>query len=401
MKKILIIAIAFFSLFATAFKKSSEINSVGFEKDIACSIDNTGLANDAKSAVLLEPTTLEVIFEKNPYLELEPASMTKIMTMILVMEAINNNIINYDQKLTTSEYATKMGGTQIYLEVGEQMSVNDLLKSLAIASANDAAIVLAEGISGSTENFVKSMNEKAKEIGLTHTVFKNPNGLPEKGHYSCAMDMALMSAYLINNYGNDILRYTSVYEDYVREDTKKKFWLVNRNKLVKFVDGVDGLKTGWTTEAGYCLTATMKKDDFRLIAVVMGNSTPENRTKEALQMLNYGMSNYEVASLFKEGDIIETYQDVNLIPTTYHIIVTESVNILKKKGENLKEIKNEATINYENIDGIKNKDIGKLKIYYDNKLYKEIDLDLLENVKKASFFDIFLGILREVFLVAK
>ncbi len=161
-------------------KKSSEINSVGFEKDIACSIDNTGLANDAKSAVLLEPTTLEVIFEKNPYLELEPASMTKIMTMILVMEAINNNIINYDQKLTTSEYATKMGGTQIYLEVGEQMSVNDLLKSLAIASANDAAIVLAEGISGSTENFVKSMNEKAKEIGLTHTVFKNPNGLPEK-----------------------------------------------------------------------------------------------------------------------------------------------------------------------------------------------------------------------------
>lgn len=399
MKKKLIVCVIFLSIFAFAF--TIENDSLRIEKDITCAIDNSDLASDAKSAVLLEPTTLEVIYEKNPYLELVPASMTKIMTMILVMEAIDNNVLSYDQLLTASEYATKMGGTQIYLEVGEKMSVNDLLKSLAIASANDAAIVLAEGISGSTENFVKSMNEKAKEIGLTHTVFKNPNGLPEEGHFSCAMDMALMSAYLVNNYGNDILKYTSTYEDYIRENTPKKFWLVNRNKLVKFIEGVDGLKTGWTNEAGYCLTATMKKDNLRLIAVVMGNTTPEGRTKEALQLLNYGMNNYEIIKLFKEGDIIETYQNVDRIPNTYHIIITKDINLLKRKGENLKETKTEAIINYENIDGISNNNIGSFKIYYDNKLYKEVSLDLLENVKRASFFDIFFVILKEVFLVAK
>lgn len=397
MKKLFLLITSFFSLFASTTNISSNNE---LHKDATISSESIVLATEAKSAVLLEPTTMEVIYEKNPYLELAPASMTKIMTMILVMEAIEANVIDYDQMLTASEYATSMGGTQIYLEVGEQMSVNDLLKSLAIASANDAAIVLAEGISGSTENFVNSMNKKAQEIGLTNTFFKNPNGLPEDGHYSCAMDMALMSAYLINNY-SDILKYTSVYEDYVREDTEKKFWLVNRNKLVKFVEGVDGLKTGWTNEAGYCITATMKKDDLRLISVVMGNSTPDLRMSEALQMLNYGMNNYEVESPYKAGDIIETYQNIDLIPSTYHIIINEDINILKKKGETLKNIKTEAIINYENIDGVNNTNIGTFKIYYDNVLYKEIDLELLENVKKASFFNIFFDVLREIFLVAK
>lgn len=397
MKKLFLLITSFFSLFASTTNISSNNE---LHKDATTSSESIVLATDAKSAVLLEPTTMEVIYEKNPYLELAPASMTKIMAMILVMDAIEANVIDYDQLLTASEYATSMGGTQIYLEVGEQMSVNDLLKSLAIASANDAAIVLAEGISGSTENFVNSMNKKAQEIGLTNTFFKNPNGLPEDGHYSCAMDMALMSAYLINNY-SDILKYTSVYEDYVREDTEKKFWLVNRNKLVKFVEGVDGLKTGWTNEAGYCITATMKKDDLRLISVVMGNSTPDLRMSEALQMLNYGMNNYEVESLYKAGDIIETYQNIDLIPSTYHIIINEDINILKKKGETLKDIKTETIINYENIDGVNNTNIGTFKIYYDNVLYKEIDLELLENVKKASFFNIFFDVLREIFLVAK
>lgn len=395
MKKLYLLLTTFLSLF-TSFSVKTDKELI---KDNS-SINSITLVTDAKSAILLEPTTLEIIYEKNPYLKLAPASMTKIMTMILVMEAIENNIIDYEKLLTASEYATSMGGTQIYLEVGEQMSVNDLLKSLAIASANDAAIVLAEGISGTTDNFVNSMNKKAQEIGLTNTHFKNPNGLPEDGHYSCAMDMALMSAYLINNY-SDILKYTSVYEDYVRENTEKKFWLVNRNKLVKFVEGVDGLKTGWTSDAGYCITATMKKDDLRLISVVMGNSTPDLRMSETLQMLNYGMNNYEVKSLYKAGDIIETYQNIDLIPSTYHIIINEDINLLKKKSESLKEIKTEAIINYENIDGVNNTNIGTLKIYYENILYKETKLELLENVKKASFFNIFFDILREIFLVAK
>lgn len=362
--------------------------------------ENLDLAVNAKSAVLIEPSTMQVIFEKNPYEELAPASMTKIMTMLLTMENISNNVLTYDEMLTASEYATKMGGTQIYLEVGEKMSVHDLLKAVAVASANDAAVVLAEAIGGSCDNFVKMMNDKAKELGLEHTNFKNPNGLPENDHYSCAMDMAVMSAYLVNNYP-DILKYTSIYEDYVREDTEKKFWLVNRNKLVKYVEGVDGLKTGWTNEAGYCLTATMKKDNLRFVAVTMGNTSPDNRTKEALQMLNYGMSNYEIVSLYKEGDIIKTYQNIDLLPTTYHIIVSKDVNVLKRKGESLDNITTEEIINYENIDGISNKDIGILKISIGDKLYKEVELILLEDVKKASFFEVFLQILKEIFLITR
>lgn len=387
MKKVLFISIICLSLiFLTAFKIEN--------------YDNDILSTDSKSAVLIEPTTMTVIYERNPHLKLAPASMTKIMTMLLVMEALENKIITLDQKLIASEYATKMGGTQIYLEVGEEMSVRDLLKSVAVGSANDASVVLAEGISGTVDNFVNLMNKKANELGLEHTNFKNPNGLPEEGHYSCAMDMAVLSAYLINNY-SEILDYTSIYEDYVREDSKKRFWLVNKNKLIKFVEGVDGLKTGWTNEAGYCLTATMKKNNIRMIAVSMGNTDPTIRNKEVSYMLNYGVNNYEIISLYKEGDIIETYQNIDLLPTKYHVIVTKDVNILKKKSEDIGEIKTETIINFENIDGINNSNIGKINIYIGDSLYQEVELDILENVKKASFLDVFLEIVKDIFLISK
>jgi len=387
MKKVLFISIICLSLiFLTAFKIEN--------------YDNDILSTDSKSAVLIEPTTMTVIYERNPHLKLAPASMTKIMTMLLVMEALENKIITLDQKLIASEYATKMGGTQIYLEVGEEMSVRDLLKSVAVGSANDASVVLAEGISGTVDNFVNLMNKKANELGLEHTNFKNPNGLPEEGHYSCAMDMAVLSAYLINNY-SEILDYTSIYEDYVREDSKKRFWLVNKNKLIKFVEGVDGLKTGWTNEAGYCLTATMKKNNIRMIAVAMGNTDPTIRNKEVSYMLNYGVNNYEIISLYKEGDIIETYQNIDLLPTKYHVIVTKDVNILKKKSEDIGEIKTETIINFENIDGINNSNIGKINIYIGDSLYQEVELDILENVKKASFLDVFLEIVKDIFLISK
>lgn len=387
MKKILFISIICLTfIFLTAFKVEN--------------YDNDILSTDSKSAVLIEPTTMTVIYERNPHLKLAPASMTKIMTMLLVMEALENKIITLDQKLIASEYATKMGGTQIYLEVGEEMTVRDLLKSVAVGSANDASVVLAEGISGTVDNFVNLMNKKANELGLEHTNFKNPNGLPEEGHYSCAMDMAVLSAYLINNY-SEILDYTSIYEDYVREDSKKRFWLVNKNKLIKFVEGVDGLKTGWTNEAGYCLTATMKKNNIRMIAVAMGNTDPSIRNKEVSYMLSYGVNNFEIIPLYKEGDIIETYQNIDLLPTKYHIIVTKDVNILKKKSEDIGEIKTETIINFENIDGITNSNIGKINIYIGDSLYQEVELDILENVKKASFLDVFLEIVKDIFLISK
>lgn len=352
------------------------------------------LTSVSKGAILIEPSTMTVLYEYQPYEKLIPASLTKVMTMLLVCEAIENNIINLDDELVTSEYAASMGGTNIYLEENEKMSVRDLLKSVAIASANDASIVLAEGISGTVDNFVKKMNEKGKELGLTNTVFKNPNGLPEDGHYTCSMDMAIVSCYLVNNYPF-ILEYTSKYEDYVREDTTKKFWLVNRNKLVKFVEGVDGLKTGWTQEAGYCLIATQNKNGLRLVSVVMGASTPEARLKESMQMLNYGMSNYEKVVIYKKGDTIASYVDINITPKTFNVYVKEEVSIIKRKNEELKDVKIEKQIDYTNL-----KDIGKMKVYYDGNEYKVVKLGIIEEIKKASFFEVLYEVIKEVFLVS-
>jgi len=356
------------------------------------------LVADAKSAILIEPTTLTVIYEKNATEKRHPASMTKIMTMILIMEALKKNIIRLDQTLYASEYASSMGGTNIYLEPGEGMSVEDLLKSIAIASANDSSVVFAEAIGGSVKNFVRMMNNKAQEIGCTDTSFKNPHGLPEIGHLSTARDTALMGAYLVNNHP-EILYYTSIYEDYVREDTKKRFWLVNTNKLVRFIEGVDGIKTGWHNEAGYCLAASIKKDNKRFIAVVMGASTSKIRNQEIMQMLNYAIGTFEVHPVYKKNQVIATYEDVSFYPSKYNIVITEDVNVLLKKGEKLKEITIEKNIDYDNLS-YDNKKVGTLKIYYDGVLIKEVDLAVKEELQKANFFKVFWEILKEILLVS-
>ncbi|HHZ17806.1 MAG TPA: D-alanyl-D-alanine carboxypeptidase [Acholeplasmataceae bacterium] len=357
------------------------------------------LVTDAKSAILIEPTTLAVIYEKNADDRRHPASMTKIMTMILIMEAVKKGVISFSDTLYASEYASSMGGTNIYLEPGEGMNAEDLFKSIAINSANDSAVVFAEAIGGSVNNFVRMMNNKAKEIGCTATTFKNPHGLPEAGHLSTARDMALMGAYLVNNHP-EILKYTSIYEDYVREDTDKRFWLVNTNKLVRFVEGVDGIKTGWTNEAGYCLTATIKRDNKRFIAVVMGGSSAKVRNQEIMQMLNYALGTYEVHNIFKKDQVVATYEDVSLYPMRYNVVITTDVNVLLKKGEQLKDISVEKTIDYKNLP-YDNKKVGTIKIYYDGELIKEVELAVQEEVRKASFIKVFWEVLKEILLVSK
>ena len=386
MKKLYLLLLLVITVLTLSFSNVSGNNEV-FNLEVS-----------SKSGVLLEPLTGTIIYEKNGYEELPPASMTKLMTMLLVCEAIDKKIISIDQKLRASKYACSMGGTQIYLKENEEMSVEDLLKSVALASANDAAIVLAEGVAGSCGSFVKLMNKKAKEIGLTNTCFKNPNGLPEEGHYSCAVDMAKIGAYLINNYGDFILKYTSLYEDYVREDLENKFWLVNTNKLVKHVDGVDGLKTGWTEEAGYCLTCTMNKNDIRMISVIMGAETIEQRTEETLCLLNYGISNYEVKKIYSEGDIIETIEDVTYKPVIYHIAIKKDFYILTKKGTEFIDIKEERNINYDNL--CNEETIGSIKILVDDVVIDEVDLYVLEDINKANIFSIILELLKEMFFVA-
>ena len=225
MKKLVIIGllflILFFNLYISPVKADSTLE----------------LTKDAKSAILIEPTTMTVIYEKNAKEARSPASMTKIMTLILIMESLEKGQITLDEKVQASMRARKITGSKIYLEYQEEMSVDDLLKGIAIGSGNDAAIAMAEKIGGSEENFVNMMNQKAKELGAVNTNFKNCHGLDEEGHYSCAYDIALFGAYLVNTFGEKILRYTSVYEDYLRKETPKPFWLVNTNKLVRFVEG--------------------------------------------------------------------------------------------------------------------------------------------------------------------
>lgn len=229
---------------------------------------STELAADAKSAILIERDTGSILYDKNSHEKLPPASMTKIMTMILIMEALEQNKLSMNEKVRTSEYAASMGGSQIFLETGEEMTVEEMLRGISIGSANDASVAMAEKIAGSEEEFVDMMNKKVKELGLKDTKFQNATGLPEKDHYSSAYDMAMMAKELLRH--ENITKFTGTYESYLRESTDKKFWLVNTNKLVKFYPGVDGLKTGFTNEAKFCLTATAKKNGMRVVAVVFG-----------------------------------------------------------------------------------------------------------------------------------
>lgn len=262
------------------------------------------LVHEAKSAILIERDTGKVLYNKNSDEKLAPASMTKIMTMLLIMEAIDQGKLKMTDKVRTSDYAASMGGSQIFLEPGEEMTVKEMLKGIAIASGNDASVAMAEHIAGSEEQFVEQMNKKAKELGLTSTVFQNPTGLPEKDHYSSAHDMAKMAKELLKY--EQITKFTGVYEDYLRQNTDKKFWLVNTNRLIKFYPGVDGLKTGFTGEAKYCLTATAKKGNMRVIAVVFGASTPKDRNAQVVKMLDYAFSQYTTHPLYKRGqDVAE------------------------------------------------------------------------------------------------
>lgn len=212
---------------------------------------------ESESAILIDYASGKVLYEKNADAKLPMASMTKIMSMLLIMENIDNGNLNYNDKVVISKNASGMGGSQVFLQEGEEYKLEDLLKCIAVSSANDAVVAMAEKISGSVEAFVELMNKKAKDLGLENTNFANPHGLDNENHYSTARDMAKMGQELLKY--QDILRFTSIYEDYLTKPDGSQVWLVNTNRLVRFYDGVDGLKTGYTTDAGYCLTATAKK----------------------------------------------------------------------------------------------------------------------------------------------
>lgn len=356
--------------------------------------EDLNLAENAKSAILIEASTGEVLYSKNPYEKLAPASMTKIMSLILIMENIENGNLNWNDIVVVSKNAASMGGSQIFLEQNEMMSVEDLVKGICVASGNDATVALSEKIAGTETAFVKLMNDKAASLGLKNTHFVNSTGLDAEGHYSSAYDMAVMARELVKH--QKILEFSSIYEDYLRKNTSNSFWLVNTNKLVKFYSYIDGLKTGYTGNAGYCLTATGKKKDMRLISVVMGEENTEKRSADTLAMLDYGFNMYSINKIASKGDSLGIVK-VNLgNPEYVDITVKNDITVLNNSQKPSKDIKYD--IRTEKLTApVKIGDtIGKILVYVDGKLDDEIELTVSYDVKKANIIKIFMRNMRDI-----
>lgn len=359
------------------------------------SAENTNvLAKNAKSAILIEESTGEILYEFNSHEKLEPASMTKMMSLLLIMEAIEKGVIDLDQMITVSSNASGMGGSQILLETGEKMSVDDLLKGITIASGNDAVVALAEAIAGTEENFVKMMNEKLVELGLKDTNFKNCHGLDEEGHYSSAYDMAYIARELVRH--EKILEYSSIYEYYLREGTDKEIWLVNTNKLVRFKEGVDGLKTGYTEGAGFCLTATQKKNDMRVIATVMGEPDSGTRNNEVSAMLDYAFAQVGLKKVLSKKSVVDKVTVSKSKIDEVEIVPIKDVNILYKKVEG------EITPTYEiELDEIsvplkKGNIVGKLYVMNNDEVINEVDLTVKEDINKCNLFELYFKYLKNI-----
>ena len=347
------------------------------------------LASNAKSAIIIEPTTGKIIFEKNGNERLEPASMTKIMTLLLTFEAIDNGRVSLDDMVNISKRAEDMGGSQMFLEAGSNIRLEEIIKGVSIASANDGAIALAEFIGGSVENFVDMMNKKVEDLGLSNTHFANPHGLHADNHYSSAYDMAIMASNLISH--EKVLNYTSIYEDYFNKPDGSRTWLVNTNKLVRFLEGVDGLKTGYTSEAGYCLTATAKKGNVRYITVVMGEPSSDIRSSETTNMLNYAFNSFKLNTILdKNQGLGNIYIDKSKQKTAKIVVKNPVTELISKEKEapsytyNLKVGKLTAPLKA----GTK---VGTVEIL-DNEglIVREEDVTTLYDIEKSNLWTTFL-----------
>lgn len=345
---------------------------------------------------MIEASTGDIIFEKNANEKLKPASMTKMMTLLLTFEAIERGDLKLTDEVIVSIKASSMGGSQILLETGEKMTVDNLIKGVAIASGNDAAVALAEKIGGTEEYFVELMNKRAKELGLKNTMFQNAHGIDEDNHYSTAYDMSIIARELLKH--EEITNYTNIYEMYLRENTKRKVWLVNTNKLVRFYDYIDGLKTGYTKGAGYCITLTGMKNGMRLIAVTMNEPSIESRNKETLGLIDYGFAQYELETLLSTESIIMTKQIESAVQRKVDIIPIEDIKILNKKQENKKNVT--YKIEVEDLEAPINKGdkVGTITLVENDKITRTINLTVKENVKKANIFELYIRNIKELLL---
>lgn len=354
------------------------------------------LLKNGKAGILIEANSGEILFEKNKDDRVAVASMTKMVGLIIIMEHLENGSLTLDEIVTASKNASGMGGSQIYLDTGEKMSVKDLIKGITMASANDATVAMAERIAGSENKFVELMNAKVKELGLKNTHFVNATGLDEEDHYSSAYDMAMIAKELLKH--EQILDFTSVYEDYLRVDTPNKFWLVNTNKLVRLYEGADGLKTGFTDNAGYCMAVTAKRDDMRLIAIVLGETKGSIRNEETASLLDYGFNVYKVLKLKEKDSIIDKIKFDKSNRDNVNIYLKKDATILMKQSDN--ETGYDTEIKLENVKlPLKEGDVvGKLLIKKENKIIDEVPLIVKEEVHSKSFLELLVDTLKDTLI---
>ncbi len=341
---------------------------------------------DAKSAILIDASSGRTFFEKDADKTLPIASITKVMTLNLIFDAVENGNLQLDEKITVSEAAAGMGGSQAFIDAGYSYTARDLIKSIIVASANDAAVAMAEKISGSEDAFVHKMNLKAKELGMNNTSFKNCTGLPESGHYSTARDVAIMSRELISH--KNYFEWSNIWMDEIHhEKDGRKTELVNTNKLIRSLNGCDGLKTGYTSEAGFCVSTTAKRGDMRLISVILSGNTSKDRFNESSELINYGFANYSSEQIVKSGEKITDVSIKGGTEKSMGVIALDSFFVC---------IKNDGTDNVEkvielpdqiNAPILKGQEVGKILIKLNGDIIGEVKLYSDKEYNKAGFLD--------------
>ncbi|MGG7212063.1 D-alanyl-D-alanine carboxypeptidase family protein [Clostridium nigeriense] len=345
-----------------------------------------GIAVEARSALLIEPTSGKILFEKNADEKFAPASVTKIMTMLLTMEAVDSGKISLSDKVTCSENAKKMGGSTMLLDTGEVRTVEELLKGVAIASGNDAAVALAEYLGGTEEAFVEMMNKRAQELGMANTTFKNCNGLPKEGHLSTARDISIMSLELLKH--PTILKYTGTYMETISEGRLSPIELVNHNKLVRFFEGCDGLKTGYTEEAKYCISATATRNGVRMLSVIMGAPTYKIRNRDAGMLMNFGFSKYEGKKILVKDEEVES---IYLSKNTDKFFIAKAKDDLIAiipKGDN-REVEKKIVIEELKKEYKVGDIVGKCEVYLGEDKIGEVELYSDRDIKLGGIFENF------------
>lgn len=347
------------------------------------------LAVEAEACLLMEKTTGQILYAVNEHQQLEPASVTKIMTILLVMEAIDSGALAYDDMVTASAYACSMGGSQIWLKENEQMTVEDMLKAVCVVSANDCSVALAEHLAGSAEAFVAKMNQRAGELGMNDTNFLNPTGLPAQGHVTSAHDIALMSRELILNHP-DIRRFTTIWTDTLRDGA---FGLNNTNKLIRFYQGATGLKTGSTDSALYCLSATAEREGMELIAVIMKGATSAQRFEDAQALLSHGFASYALRKIVPDQALPPVPVELGAQATVQPVLGEGSTLLLEKaKAGNLSQ---SVTLEESAAAPVALGDrLGTLTVSSGEEVVAELPLLAGEEVPRVTFGQMFLRLLR-------